>query len=148
LLNLVAVAVGRILFELVPVGWVQLAASLLFLYFGVATLRSHSDEPEEAARADGIGRGPAMTTFLLIFLAELGDKTQLVTAGLAAQHASPWSVFVGSTLALWAVSVLGVLAGGQLTRLLPLHVVHKVAGVLFVAFGLALLYEAWRAIGP
>ena len=104
------------------------------------------EEPEEVETGRAV-RGPATTTFLLILVGEIGDKTQLATATLAAQHAAPGSVFLGSTLALWAVSLIGVLVGGQITRVLPLHAIHKIAGVLFLIFGCGILYQAWRNFG-
>ena len=78
----------------------------------------------------------------MILLAELGDKTQLVTASLAAQHDAPLAVFAGSTLALWSVSLLGIFAGRQLTRVIPLAYIHKAAGFLFLIFGVVILYQA------
>ena len=140
ILNGLAVGVGRVLFELVPLFWVRIASAALFLCFGITTLRA-KDEDEAEAGARG-RRGPVLTAFSLILLAELGDKTQLVTASLAAQHASPLAVFVGSTLALWAVTLLGVLAGTQLLRFLPLRTVRRIAGALFLVFGAVLAYQA------
>jgi putative Ca2+/H+ antiporter (TMEM165/GDT1 family) len=81
----------------------------------------------------------------MILLAELGDKTQLVTTSLAAQHDAIFAVFSGSTLALWAVSLLGIFLGRQLTRFVPLSVIHKAAGVLFLLFGGIILYQAFAA---
>jgi putative Ca2+/H+ antiporter (TMEM165/GDT1 family) len=140
LLNLLAVGVGRVLFELVPIFWIRLASAALFLFFGIATLRAKEEAGEVKARG---GRGPVLTAFTMILLAELGDKTQLVTASLAAQHASPVAVFLGSTLALWAVSLLGVLLGAQLVRLVPEKVVRRVAGGLFLVFAAVLAYQAF-----
>lgn len=141
ILNGLAVGVGRVLFELVPLFWIRVASAALFLFFGVATLRAKDEADNEGAGAPR--RGPVLTAFSMILLAELGDKTQLVTATLAAQRASPLAVFAGSTLALWTVSLLGVLAGTQLLRFLPLRTVHRIAGVLFLGFGLALAYQAF-----
>lgn len=140
-LNLLAVGVGRVLFEVVPLFWIRLASAALFFFFGWATLRAKEEGPE----GDGGNgrRGPVLTAFSMILLAELGDKTQLVTASLAAQRASPVAVFVGSTLALWAVSLLGVLVGTQLLRFLPLRTVHRIAGLLFLVFGAVLAYQAF-----
>lgn len=146
-LNVAAVGIGRVLFELVPLPWIQIASGLLFLFFGVNTLRTAGDEDGADESLGKAARGPATTAFVLILLAELGDKTQLVTASLAAQHSSPYAVFIGSTLALWAVSLIGVLIGGQLTRFLPLHVVRRVAGVLFLAFAVGILIQALRGLG-
>jgi putative Ca2+/H+ antiporter (TMEM165/GDT1 family) len=141
LLNLLAVGVGRVLFEVVPAFWIRLASAALFLFFGIATLRA-KEETEEEVRARA-GRGPVLTAFSMILLAELGDKTQLVTASLAAQHASPVAVFLGSTLALWAVSLLGVILGAQIVRLVPARIVKRVAGGLFLVFAAVLAYQAF-----
>jgi putative Ca2+/H+ antiporter (TMEM165/GDT1 family) len=142
-LNALAVGAGRVLFELVPPFWIRLVSAALFLYFGVATLRAREEDEEREGGAARPRRGPAFTAFTMIGLAELGDKTQLATATLAAQHASPLEVFAGATLALWTVSLLGVLVGTQLLRFLPLRTVHRIAGVLFLAFGAVLAYQAF-----
>ena len=88
------------------------------------------------------GRSVFVSAFALIFLAELGDKTQLAVAGLASTQAV-LPVWVGGTLALAFTSALGVWAGQTLLRRLPVHVLHRVSGILFLA--LAAL-AAWRAI--
>lgn len=75
-------------------------------------------------------------SFILIFVAELGDKTQLAMVALAAQSGALWSVFVGGTLALWSVSLVGILVGRTLLRRIPAHWVHRAAALLFFAFGL------------
>jgi putative Ca2+/H+ antiporter (TMEM165/GDT1 family) len=79
----------------------------------------------------------------MIFLAEMGDKTQLVTASLAARHDAPLAVFAGSTLALWSVSLLGIFAGRKLIRHVPLSYIHKAAGSLFIIFGAVIIYQAF-----
>lgn len=146
-LNLVAVGVGQFLFELVPTAWVQLFAGCLFLWFGVSSFRQTEEEEEpETGTGKSMWAGPATTAFVLILLSELGDKTQLVTAGLAARHAAPVSVFVGSTGALWLVSLLGVVAGGQIARVVPMRVVHRFGGVAFLLFGGFTLWEAVREL--
>lgn len=144
LLNIGAVLVGKVLFSILPIFWIKVVSGGLFLFFGVTTLRTkgYDDEEEEAEERKFSVRGPVATSFLMILLAELGDKTQLVTASLAAQHDSPLAVFSGSTLALWSVSLVGIFLGRQLTRLIPLSYIHKGAGSLFLLFGAAILYQA------
>ena len=75
------------------------------------------------------------STFLLIFLAELGDKTQLATLGLAAGAASRFSVFLGAAAALVATTALAVVAGEAVGRLVPELWLRRGAGALFVALG-------------
>lgn len=143
LLNLGAVLVGKLLFTLLPLFWIKLVSAGLFFFFGIATLLANhngADGPEKDQNGS-FAQGPFITSFLLIFLAELGDKTQIVTASLAAQHNAPTGVFLGSTLALWSVSLAGMFLGLQLTRFVPLSSIRKVAGSLFLAFGIAILYQ-------
>lgn len=143
-LNLAAVLVGKLLFMVLPLFWVTLAAALLFLYFGYSAFRHACDSEDEdgpvPTAADAV-----RTAFVMIFMAELGDKTQLVTAGQAAQHSSSISgmlgVFIASTLALWSVSLIGIFAGKQLVKVVPVCWIHRTAGFMFLIFGAAM---AWK----
>jgi len=85
-----------------------------------------------------------LRTFGAVFLAELGDKTQVATFCFAASGRSFWSVFLGSSLALTATSLLACLLGSTLSRLLPLRWVHLVAGVLFVVLGVVFILRNLR----
>ncbi|HCJ11269.1 MAG TPA: hypothetical protein DHW14_08945 [Clostridiales bacterium] len=80
-----------------------------------------------------------LTTFALIFVAELGDKTQLTTMLLAAQSRAPVSVFAGAALALAASTLLGVVLGTAITEIVPLRYVRLGAGVFFVLVGVFLI---------
>lgn len=141
LLNLGAVLIGKVLFAFLPLFWIKLVSGGLFLFFGVATLRGGGEDEDGNRRTSA--RGPVVTSFVMILLAELGDKTQLVTTSLAAQNDAVLTVFSGSTLALWAVSLLGIFLGKQLTRVISLATIHKAAGGLFLVFGAAVLYQAF-----
>lgn len=143
-LNLAAVAVGKVLFLLLPRFWVSLVAALLFLYFGVATLRNAcADEDDDAPPPTAASA--IRTAFIMIFMAELGDKTQLVTASQAAVHSGSQAgmaqVFAASTLALWLVSLLGIFAGKQLVRYIPVCWIHRAAGGMFLLFGGVMLWQ-------
>jgi putative Ca2+/H+ antiporter (TMEM165/GDT1 family) len=83
----------------------------------------------------------AGTTFVTLFLAELGDKTQLAAVTLAASTKRPWSVFVGGAAALAAVTGLGVLFGEGLLRAVPERLVRRGAALLFIGVGAWML---WR----
>jgi putative Ca2+/H+ antiporter (TMEM165/GDT1 family) len=76
-----------------------------------------------------------LTTFGIIFLAEMGDKTQLAAMTMSAQTKKPWAVFIGASLALAAVSALGIVVGGLLGDYLPLMWVKRVAAVAFIVIG-------------
>ena len=75
------------------------------------------------------------STFTAIFVAELGDKTQLATLSLAAGGKSRWVVFAGSALALVATSALAVLGGEVVARFVPPQWIRRVAGVVFLVMG-------------
>jgi len=81
-----------------------------------------------------------LTTFGLIFLAELGDKTQLATITMAAQTRQPWAVFLGSSLALTLVSLIGVVLGSVLANYLNAEYLHKAAAVAFLVIGALMLW--------
>jgi len=80
-----------------------------------------------------------ITTFGLVFLAELGDKTQLATLSLSANYNSKISVFLGSALALIVSSLLAVLFGAGLSRLLPPNYIQIGAGIFFIVIGIWML---------
>ena len=80
-----------------------------------------------------------LTTFGIIFLAEMGDKTQLAAMTMAADSKKPWAVFIGASLALAAVSALGVLVGSVVGHYVPLEWVKRVAAVAFIVIGVLML---------
>lgn len=133
-LNLIAVWVGEALFRYVPQSLVLLAAGGLFLLFAYRIWRESAVADEEESPRVG-GYGALLTSFVLIFLAELGDKTQLALIALVAGTGKIWSVFVGGTLALWAVSLIAVMLGGTVLRRVPKAWMHRAAATLFLAFG-------------
>jgi putative Ca2+/H+ antiporter (TMEM165/GDT1 family) len=77
-----------------------------------------------------------LTTFAMIFLAELGDKTQLATFAFAAESKSKFAVFIGSASALLLTSLLAVVFGSALSRLIPASYLKIGAGALFILLGL------------
>ncbi len=76
-----------------------------------------------------------VTTFGVIFLAEMGDKTQLAAMTMAAQTKKPIAVFVGAALALACVSALGVLVGGFVIEYRPLIWINRASAVAFISNG-------------
>jgi len=80
-----------------------------------------------------------LTTFGVIFLAELGDKTQLAAVTLAAQTRRPWAVLIGASIALACVSAIGVAVGGVLGEYLPLAWIKRAAAVAFIIIGVLIL---------
>jgi Ca2+/H+ antiporter, TMEM165/GDT1 family len=82
-------------------------------------------------------------TFGTVFLAEMGDKTQLAAMTLTAETRTPVAVFLGASLALSVVTLLGVVFGGLLTQYVPGHIIKKAAGLVFIAIGALILLGKW-----
>ena len=82
-----------------------------------------------------------LTTFGTIFLAELGDKTQLATIMMTSKTRLPWPVFTGASLALCLVTLAGVLFGEGLIAIIPQNILKKVAALAFIAIGV------WMFVG-
>ncbi len=80
-------------------------------------------------------------TFGTIFLAELGDKTQLACILMAAKTEKPWSVFAGASLGLVTVSLLGVLLAQVLCQYLPGDLIKKGAAVIFIIIGVLIFID-------
>jgi putative Ca2+/H+ antiporter (TMEM165/GDT1 family) len=80
-----------------------------------------------------------LTTFGVIFLAEMGDKTQLAAMTMSAQTKRPWAVFIGASLALACVSALGIIVGSVIGDYVPLVWVKRAAAVAFIAIGVLML---------
>lgn len=76
-----------------------------------------------------------IATFITVFIAELGDKTQLSTMMLASKSHSIWPVFIGSATALVASSLIGVFAGSVVNRYIPMNYIHTGAGIIFIVMG-------------
>jgi putative Ca2+/H+ antiporter (TMEM165/GDT1 family) len=81
------------------------------------------------------------TTFGTLFVAELGDKTQLACVLLTSQTQKPWTVFVGASLALVLVSLLGVVFANFICNYIPAEVIKKVAATAFIAIGVLIFFD-------
>ncbi len=138
-LNALAVAFGAAVAAWLPAWLVIAAVGVLFAAFGILALLQREETSADQV-TEKSGHGVFATTFLLIFLAEFGDKTQIAVAGLGTS-ATATAVWIGATLALAATSILGVLAGRRLLHRLPLVWIHRVSGTLFLALALYAFYR-------
>ena len=137
ILNGLAVLFGAAVAAWLPEWLVTVAVAVLFAVFGVHALRYEDDDDDEAVD-EKPGHGVFVTTLLLIFLAEFGDKTQIAVAGMGST-VEAGAVWVGATLALATTSILGVVAGRRLLNRLPLAWIHRVSGMLFLALAVLAL---------
>jgi len=140
--SVVAVTFGSV-FTHLPSHWVHLAAGVLFLGFAIMMWRRNEPKMEENESASvdskknemtGFGR-TVWTSFLLIFIAEWGDLTQLATASLVARTGQTLTIFVAAVLALWAVTALVIVVGNRAAKVINPLLLQKIAAVAFVFVG-------------
>jgi putative Ca2+/H+ antiporter (TMEM165/GDT1 family) len=146
----IAVAAGSLL-SLLPRRPVEFVVAGLFLLGAVLIWREGLDREEERdeAAADAV---PATAGFAkiatlgfgVIFLAEWGDLTQILTANLAAKYHDPLSVGIGAVLGLWAVGALALLGGRTLLAVLPMRWITRIAALVMVGLAAFSLVEAIR----
>ena len=150
---LVAVTAGGLLSLLPPVVVVSVAAALfaigaIVLWRGARTADQGEAAEEEALRerthSDLQGWRVAGTSFGVLFLAEWGDLSQLLTAGLAARSGDPVSTFVGSWLALVTVAALAIVLGRTLLRVLSLGVIRRIGAGVCAVLAVVTAIEAIR----
>lgn len=124
----------------VPPRMLATALGLLFIAFGLWTLKP--DEHEDEGKAHRFG--PFLTTTVVFFLAEMGDKTQLATVALAARFQSAFWVTLGTTAGMMLSDGLAVLVGEKLGERIPMKPVRWVAASIFIAFGIASIFGTLR----
>lgn len=148
-LNTLAVVFGVAIAKWLPEYLVAAVVALLFAGFGLHALLNHDDDDDDEEVVEKSGHSIFFTTFLLITVAEFGDKTQLAVVAFSST-ALPLAVWLGSTLALTFTSGLGVLAGRTLLQRIPLTLLHKVSGLIFLVLASIAAYKAyqgWQAAG-
>ncbi|MBN1177860.1 MAG: TMEM165/GDT1 family protein [Anaerolineae bacterium] len=142
---------GQVLGQIVPAEALRAVAALAFAVMGVlvgrealktasGSLAAECPLVEETSAAGAMCRSWDWTAFGstlgLLFVAELGDKTQLAVFSLAGRYGTPWVVFAGGALALTLVTALGVVGGEGLCRIIPERVLLWVSALAFAAMGL------------
>jgi len=149
LITALGVIGGQALTRFIPEGVLRAVATAGFVVMGgliwrEATRPQEADDAE-AANACETDSGAAWrgfwdwkafgSTLALLFVAELGDKTQLAVLAMTSRQAAPWAVFTGAALALTGVTALGVIGGQQLCRLVPERLLLRISAVAFVVMG-------------
>lgn len=137
LLNSIAAAAGSLLSSLIPFDYVKMAAGICFIGFGIWTLKS--DDGEEDNKDQKLNLGPIMTVAVTFFIAELGDKTQLMTIALSAQFKQPVLVMLGASIGMLAADGLGAAGGAWLSKHVPKKYVNWGTAAIFIVFGLITL---------
>ncbi|HDQ73484.1 MAG TPA: TMEM165/GDT1 family protein [Chloroflexi bacterium] len=147
---------GRVLGQWIPPHVLQYVAAAAFVVMGLfigkeayqsrpVTMSGHdgisldTNEPscaEESTAGRRIGWQALMSTLGLLFVAEMGDKTQLAVLSLAGKSDTPWAVFTGGALALTTVTALGVIGGQGLCKIIPERILLWISAAAFVVMGL------------
>jgi Ca2+/H+ antiporter, TMEM165/GDT1 family len=142
-LNTLAVVFGVAIASWLPDYVVAATVAFLFAVFGIHSLRMQEDDDDVDVKEKS-GHGIFFTTFLLITVAEFGDKTQLAVVALSSTVA-PIAVWLGSTVALASTSALGILAGRTILQKVPLVLLHKISGMIFLALSAFAVYRAYSS---
>lgn len=137
--NALAVAVGGYLGTTFDFTTVQMIAAASFIAFGLWTLRGDGLHREEEKKSR---YGPAITVALAFFVAEMGDKTQLAAAALAAKYRSPIAVLLGATAGMMIANVIGIYVGNVAGKRLPEEALKWASASVFIAFGYIGLYTS------
>ena len=127
-----AAMAGQWLTTIIPPDILKIFLSATFVVFGIWILiPDKEDDTQEPSRF-----GPFLTTVIVFFLAEMGDKTQLATVGLAINSANAFLVTIGSTLGLLAANIPAIWFGEKFLHAIPLKYVRIFACALFIAFAI------------
>ena len=139
-----AVSVGSLLRRL-PETPVKMVVVMLFLVGGFLLIRGAEEEPDDATAAPTVVsfRRVALTAASVVGLAEFGDLTQLATAGIATRYSAPVAVALGAWCALATVAALAVTAGEWIVQRVPLVVVRRVAGGVFLVIAMLTAMSAF-----
>lgn len=141
--TLIAVIFGT-LFGAALKHWMPLVAGALFIIYGVmswrkdvgAELKEEETEVNETFTASQSAWKTIWSSFLVIFIAEWGDLTQIASASLIAKYRAPWTIFTSAVLALWSVTALAVFMGSKAGRLVNPKLLDKILGATMTAIGL------------
>ena len=135
----VSTSIGGAIAPYISAFWIGLVGGVSFLIFGVFTLFSRKDRTVKIKEHSKT----VTTSFLLIAIAELGDKTQLAIIALSAKFGAPVQVFLGAILAFALLTALGVVLGKIISRYVSTRYVKFGASLIFVLFGILFLFQAF-----
>ena len=137
--SLVGVLIGRWIAQSLPPQRFKVAAGLLMLALGT-WLCIQTSIPLATGESVGGTEITLISTFTTVFLAELGDKTQIATVAISGSSNRTLAVFIGSSSALVLASILGVIAGGSIAAILPGTLLKVIASIGLIVIGIKLLW--------
>jgi Ca2+/H+ antiporter, TMEM165/GDT1 family len=142
LVSAIGVLVGEVLFDLVQRQIVEITAGALFILAGIYTLLI--PEKEDGGRLKMVSGkyGGLITSFTLVGLMELGDKTQLSIIALSAESGEALMVFIGAIAAFAMIISIEVLLGGEIGKRVKKQYIRWESGAVFLIFGIIFLIQA------
>jgi len=148
---IIAVTAGHFM-TLLPHRLLEIIVGALFLLgAGLLAFGKDEDEAEERKKLEKQTSGTAdsflkvfATSFVVIFLGEWGDITQIATANYAAKYHDPWGVGIGAVAALWTVAALGVLLGSKLLNRVPARTLQRITAVVLLIFAVVSFVAAFK----
>jgi putative Ca2+/H+ antiporter (TMEM165/GDT1 family) len=140
----IAVTVGDVLPRVLPTFWIRIIAASTFLIFGFYTIISKNETQIKTKEA----RNAFFSSFSMITLMELGDKTQFTVIALSAQYKLPLLVYTGVIMAFTLITGLGALIGTALTKFVPIKYIQLGSGLLFILFGILFLINTILGCNP
>jgi len=132
-----AVAVGNYLTVFIPLHYIQIAAAVSFILFGLWTIRGDTLEGEDKR----FSFSPFWTVAIAFFIAEMGDKTQLATVALAAKYQAPVATWCGTNIGMLIADAIGIVVGIVMHKHIPEKAVKWGAAVIFILFGIYGIHE-------
>jgi putative Ca2+/H+ antiporter (TMEM165/GDT1 family) len=143
-LNSLAVLFGSAIANWLPDYVVAASIALLFIVFGLHALWQ-DDEESDSSLPEKSNHNIFFSTFLLITVAEFGDKTQLAVVALSST-AQPLAIWLGSSLALISGAILGIVAGSKFLKKIPLRLLHKISGIFFLLLACVAVYKTYTSL--
>jgi putative Ca2+/H+ antiporter (TMEM165/GDT1 family) len=144
-IHLGSVALGEAAARVLPIQWIQIASGIAFILFGAWTLRGDELDDEEQKAESRFG--PLMTVAVTFFLAELGDKTMLMTVTIASEQRAFVPVWLGSTVGMVLADGLAIIVGKVIGKELPAKAIRYGAAIVFFASGIWTLVTAAGVLG-
>ncbi len=134
-----AVALGSYLNSVIPIDTIKIVAAVAFLIFGFWTLRGDKIDDDDKKKKKF---GPVITVCIAFFIAEMGDKTQLMTIAIAADSINPLFILLGTTTGMLIADGIGIICGAWMSKHIPEKYIKWGAGLIFIFFGTLTLYQS------
>jgi putative Ca2+/H+ antiporter (TMEM165/GDT1 family) len=143
LVHLFSVLIGEAVSATLPIFWIKVLAGTAFIVFGLWTLRGDKLEDEEKLHSSRFG--PLLTVATTFFIAELGDKTMLMTITIASEQKAFVAVWIGSTIGMVLADAIAIIIGKVIGKQLPENLIKYGAAAIFLLSGIYTFYEAFAA---